>query len=192
MEKSRLVMKLETALRFYIDEIGIDIKKVDRHYDVVVPRQAFMTAARIVFKEASFKDIGRLLDKDHSTVIHSVNKFTETIGLKHYASEMANKYYDIAYRILDDVYNVPIEENQPQSIRKNVELQARIIDIQKSMNKQALKVQSQDKLIRALNTEINSITSQVKYYKDKYETLKMKRVDPEVERLKELRKEYLV
>ena len=57
-------------------EIGVPfsvIKSTRRTHEVVIARQILCHIFRTVFK-LSFKTIGRMLNRDHSTIIYSVNE----------------------------------------------------------------------------------------------------------------------
>ena len=82
-----------------VTNISIDrLKSSDRHQNVLMARQIFQYIARrnII---CPLKDIGMVICRDHSTVLHSVRKVEEAIDMCYF--EICNPV-KIIQKILDD------------------------------------------------------------------------------------------
>lgn len=98
INQTRKVAGLIRATALYFRCTDADIKGKDRHWRIVQPRQVAMYLCREVTRR-SFVEIGKIFDRDHTTVLYSHRKIKMAV-------ESGDAYYIAATRSIVELFNL--------------------------------------------------------------------------------------
>lgn len=65
--------QIETILKTCIETLELDLTSKTKTEDLVIGRAIYYTIARKLVDKCTLKELGQLVNKNHSTVIHSLN-----------------------------------------------------------------------------------------------------------------------
>ena len=85
----------DNELKEYACRLGIPFEEImgrSRKAEVVMARQVWWWFLRDL--SFGYSEIGRMFGRDHSTVIHGVNRVSDLIRLN---DEYLNRYFDVLY-----------------------------------------------------------------------------------------------
>jgi len=143
-------MSLENLIEIFNNRFNIDIRDNSRKLEYVISRALFYDAAYNKFKLGSLEMIGRSVNRNHSSLVHS---------LKNVLPHVKTHYKDYQVKYDNIILNVGEESKDPYTIIEG--LRNEISELKKSIFDD--------------DEEVNSlISSIVSLHKDKFQIFKLR------------------
>ena len=144
-------------------ELGVDIKSNSRKAEIVLPRQVMMYTLKEMIPSLKLAEIGAFFNKDHSTVIHSINCFDSA---KHLSDPTSQKMRDYHSLMLDFV-QLALSEMRGNKLDKKAILD-RVDFLTLENSKLRSRIYDLNNLLASCERRYNSARQLSEEYKAKY------------------------